>query len=236
MEAFLTSNSVQFEHHDLATDRDALEYLRAKGITTAPVTIVDDEVIIGYYPKKLISSLKLNVKVDLGANVDWLATKYDIVLSAAIRAVRQLSDTQLGKEVTWRPQTLGQHMLHVLSFPALALRSAEHGSMSLEDMRASTEALEWMATVEAICRYGEQVRSEVASFLTSRNTDAFERVVNSHYGGEVTVLDLMTIILRHSTHHLKQAYHFMENNLGVSLKDPATDADLEGIATPTELF
>jgi hypothetical protein len=44
------------------------------------------------------------------------------------------------------------------------------------------------------------------------------------------------IILSHSTHHLKQAYWFIANELGVPLVDPATEEDLEGIATPAALF
>jgi hypothetical protein len=52
----------------------------------------------------------------------------------------------------------------------------------------------------------------------------------------VTVLELLTIILSHSTHHLKQAYWFITNELGVPLVDPVTDEDLEGIVTPAALF
>jgi hypothetical protein len=52
----------------------------------------------------------------------------------------------------------------------------------------------------------------------------------------VTVLELLTIILSHSTHHLKQAYWFIEHELGASLVDPVRDEDLEGIATPAALF
>jgi hypothetical protein len=61
-------------------------------------------------------------------------------------------------------------------------------------------------------------------------------VVPAHYGGEVTVLELLNIILSHSTHHLKQVYWFMENHLGITLQNSATQEDLEGIATPTALI
>ena len=66
MEEFLSSNGVQYVHHDLATDEPAVEYLKSRSIKSGPVTIVDeDTVIIGYYPKKLVPALKLDVKVDL---------------------------------------------------------------------------------------------------------------------------------------------------------------------------
>ena len=50
------------------------------------------------------------------------------------------------------------------------------------------------------------------------------------------MVELLNIILSHNTHHLKQVYYFMENDLGLTLKDPATEADLEGIVTPTALI
>ena len=40
--------------------------MQSRGITALPVTIIDDdEVIIGYYPKKLIPALRLEIQVDL---------------------------------------------------------------------------------------------------------------------------------------------------------------------------
>ena len=95
MEEFLSSHGVLYEHHNLLTDTQAVEDLRRRGIKSLPVTIVDDtEVIIGYYPKKLILALKLDVTVDLSGKTSWLAEKYEIVMSAAIRATAQVSQDQ----------------------------------------------------------------------------------------------------------------------------------------------
>ena len=237
MEEFLTSNGVQYEHHDLATDQDAAEYLKSRDIKSVPVTIVDDnDVIIGYYPKKLIPALKLDIEVDLSGKSAWLAEKYDKVLNAAIRATRQLTDAQLEQEVPWRPWSVRDVIVHVMSFPELAWLSHKHGSMSTEDMQASNGRLKDVVSGEAISRYGEEVLANISRFLNSGDTDSFDRVVPAHYGGEVTVVELLNIILSHSTHHLKQVYYFMENDLGLTLKDPATEADMEGIVTPTALI
>jgi uncharacterized damage-inducible protein DinB len=108
--------------------------------------------------------------------------------------------------------------------------------MSTDDMRASDVRLRDVQTSEAMAAYGEGVRQHLIAFLQSNDTAAFDRVVPAHYGGEVTVLELLTIILSHSTHHLKQAYWFITNELGVSLVNPITDEDLEGIVTPAALF
>jgi uncharacterized damage-inducible protein DinB len=203
-----------------------------------PVTIIDDdEVIIGYYPKKLVPALKLDVTVDLSGKTSWLAAKYDTMLGAAMRAAQQLSNDQLQQRLPWRERwTLRDLILHVLSFPELAWLSHQHGSMSTDDMHASDERLKDVVTAAAIADYGDSVRQHILAFLQSNDTSAFDRVVPAHYGGEVTVLELLNLILSHSTHHLKQTYWFITHELGVSLLNPATDDDLQGITTPAALF
>lgn len=222
----------------MASDTAARAYLHTRGITSLPVTIIDDnEVIIGFYPKKLLPALRLQAQVDLSGKTRWLAEKYERMLGATRRAAAQLTDAQLQQSLPWRPHwTLRDLFMHVLSFPELAWRSHQHGSMSTEDMRASDARLRDVQTSAAIAAYGAGVQQHIAAFLQGDDTAAFERVVPAHYGGEVTVLELLTIILRHSTHHLKQAYWFIDHELGVALVNPATDEDFEGIATPAALF
>ena len=221
----------------MPSDEAAREDLKSRNIKSLPVTIIDDtEIIIGYYPKKLVPALKLNVSVDLSGKTDWLSEKYDLMLKAAIRAAQQLTDAQLEEQVPWREWTLRRTVLHVLSFPELALNSHSHGSMSTDDMRASDERLSALTSVEDLAQYGDGVRANIVKFLASGDSQSFDRVVPAHYGGEVTVLELLNIILSHSTHHLKQLYWHMETNLGITLARPATEADLEGIATPSTLI
>ena len=214
-----------------------MEYLRSRNIKSVPVTIVDDDdVIIGYYPKKLVPALNLNIQVDLSGKTDWLSEKYTGILGAAMRATCQLSEDQLAGMIPWRPQSARDLIVHVVSFPELAYLSHEHGSMSTEDMAASNQRLKSVVSADAIVNYGEGVLKDIREFLASGNEEGFDRVVPAHYGGEVTVLELLNIILSHSTHHLKQVYYFMQEDLGLTLENPATEADMEGIVTPDALI
>ncbi len=239
MEEFLTSNGVQYEHHDIASEPGAREFLEGRGVKSAPVTVVDNEIIIGYYPRKLIATLQLDTQVDLTGRTGWLAEKYDKILNAAIRATLQLAPEQLQREVSWRPETLRDTIVHILSFPELAWLSHRTGSMSADDMQACRERLAGVNDPEAIAEYGGGVIRNVTEFLGNDDSDnlaAFDRVVPAHYGGEVTVVELLNIILSHSAHHLKQVYWFMETELGVAPVNPATAADMEGIFTPEALI
>ena len=233
----MKSNDVPYQHHDIATDDPARHDLESRGIKAAPVTIIDgQEVIIGYYPRKLIPALNLKVEIDLSGRTSWLAEKYQKILGATLRATQQLSPDQLQQPVSWRPEKLRDTIVHILSFPELAWRSHEHGSMSTEDMRACRERLQPIQSAEAIVSYGKGVIGDLVAFLNSNNTEGFDRVVPDHYGGEVTVIELLNIILSHSTHHLKQVYWFMETELGLTATNPATKQDLEGIFTPEALI
>ena len=214
-----------------------MEHLRSRGIKSLPVTIIDDaEVIIGYYPKKLIPALKLDVSVDLSGKTSWLAEKYGVVMSAAVRANNQFTQEQLNAIVPWRPWSLRDTVVHILAFPEIAYLSHEVGSMSWDDMTAQDERLKGVIAGPAIAEYGLKVCDDIITFLNSGNAAGFEREVPAHYGGEVTVLELLNIVLSHSTHHLKQVYHYMQTDLGMTLNNPATETDLDGIQTPDALI
>ena len=205
---------------------------------SAPVTIIDGtEVIIGYYPKKLIPALGLeDAPIDLSGRTAWLAEKYQLILAAAARVTLELTAEQLAKPVQWRPELLRDTLLHIVSFPELAYTSRTRGSMSTEDMRACKASVSHRVTPADIAEYAGQVAEGVTEFLNSGDTEGFDRVVPAHYGGEVTVLELLNIILSHSTHHLKQVYWYMDDQLGQAARSPATADDMEGIFTPAQLI
>ena len=203
----------------------------------APVTIVDEvEVIKGYDPKKLTAALKLGVKVDLSANADWLADKYDCILGAFARAMRQLPDTLLPQKLPWRPQSVRGFLAHVPGDVELAWVSRDRSTVSFEQMVAHYNGVKHLARIDDLARYCDGVRTNVTRFLKSGDTVALNHIVNAHKGGNVTILELLNFSLLHATHHLKQLYWLMQNKLDITLKAPATESDMEGISTPSELF
>ena len=162
-------------------DKQAMEDLRGRGIKALPVTIIDDkEVIIGYFPKKLIPAFKLDVKVDLSGKTEWLADKYERILSAAVRAAPQFTQEQLDTDVPWRPWTVRKTVMHIMSFPEVAYLSHKVGSMSEEEMRASDERLKDIYTAAEVIDYGNKVRTDIVAFLNSGDNDAYDREVPAH--------------------------------------------------------
>jgi glutaredoxin 3 len=50
---FLANKGIAFVNRDITTEPQALEELRQLGYLTTPVTVIDDEVVVGFDQRKL---------------------------------------------------------------------------------------------------------------------------------------------------------------------------------------
>ncbi len=50
---FLSQKAIPFEEKDVSKDPAALEELEQRRLMTTPVTLIDDEVVVGFDQKKL---------------------------------------------------------------------------------------------------------------------------------------------------------------------------------------
>ena len=53
MKEFLSQKGVSFEERDVAQDEAALSALEQLGVMTTPVTLIDDEMVIGFDQERL---------------------------------------------------------------------------------------------------------------------------------------------------------------------------------------
>jgi glutaredoxin len=56
---FLSQNTVDFTDRNIAADEAALNELEKLGYMTTPVTVIDDEVVVGFNVPKLSTLLRL---------------------------------------------------------------------------------------------------------------------------------------------------------------------------------
>lgn len=56
---FLSRNGIMFRERDVSSDETALDELQKRGLMTTPVTLIDDEVVIGFDSAKLAGLLGL---------------------------------------------------------------------------------------------------------------------------------------------------------------------------------
>lgn len=165
----------------------------------------------------------------------WVASKYESVFDALTDAVRDIGEPRLALPFPERRMSLGAHALHIVSFAEGGWLAHRTGAFTLDDMLDATRRCEPMTKLEEIVEYAERVRDEIASFLRGASSDDLAVVVSSVYGGEVAVIEVVRIMLRHSAHHLRQLEWFMRTELGVD-HEARVAAAVSGITVPGELF
>ena len=57
VKVYLSRKGVPFTERNVSTDREALSQLIGMGFRTTPVTVIDDEKVVGYSPAKLEAAL-----------------------------------------------------------------------------------------------------------------------------------------------------------------------------------
>jgi hypothetical protein len=199
-----------------------------------PVVRAGDSLIVGFDERRLAEVLGLSIAAP-PEGTEWLATKYEQLFTVLGRAVEEIGQARIDVPFAERRMTLRAHVLHIPSFAEGGWLTHRRGRFNGDDMQATTERCEAIRTVEEICAYVENVRTEIASYLRSAAPDDLERIVSSHYGGEVPVIEVMQIMLRHSAYHLRQLDWFMRSRLHLDAVD-GFDAGLTDITVPGALF
>ncbi len=57
---FLSQKGVEFEERDVSKDETALEELQKRGLMTTPVTLIDNDAVVGFDRAKLAKLLGLD--------------------------------------------------------------------------------------------------------------------------------------------------------------------------------
>ena len=87
--------------------------LLEKGLKVVPVTIWDDEVVIGFNPKELSRLFDLSSEDSFEADLPEMISKFEIILTAAGKATRQIPEDKLPWESPERERTLAQFVFHL---------------------------------------------------------------------------------------------------------------------------
>jgi hypothetical protein len=202
---------------------------------TVPVVRVGDEIIVGFDEPRLQQVLGLTEATE-AHDAEWLASKYERIFDILEQAARQLGPGAFELVFEARRMSVRTHILHIASFAEGALAARERGSFGTDEMFAVMQRANEITNFGEVCDYVSRVRDEIAAFVRQGDTAQHDKIVTSHYGGRLSVIELLRIMLRHSAHHLRQLQWFMATELHVVPAAPLTPADLAGITTPPELF
>jgi len=210
-----------------------MDELLARGIKSVPVTIWDDQVVIGFNPKALARLFDLSGAVAV-VDLPTMIEKYEIVLNAACRTFRQLLADRWDWESPERKRTLGQFCFHLSDRPDRALNAYLVGVYANEDRGREVQHVLGDVGFEEVARNVEEVLRRVKAALSGPTVINLDKRLDT-YMGDKTAGEMMDLALGHSVHHLKQLYAYMDM-MGLEPVDPLGAEDFAGISVPTELF
>ncbi len=204
--------------------------LAAVGVQRVPATIVGDRVVHGWNPEALAELVGVRYRPPRKLTPAELAERMDRVLAATQRAIRQVPRERLGMKYPGRDRTVHQLAFHVFRVAASFADTREQGY--LDGAWFEENAPPEMADGEAVARHGETVRARLRAFF--QRPGWCDGQVSTYYGPQAAP-DFMERTTWHCAQHLRQIYWFLDE-MGVAKDAPLTDADLEGLPFPQEVW
>ena len=225
-----------FEHKDVSKDPGALADLRALGYRSVPVTVVGDQVVLGYNPRAITKLLGLDEKQEQDdRDVAWFRRKLERFLDAAVHATEQIPPPLLDWVPPGRDRGLREFIYHMLNQNRICLRSAAGAEFTQAALAAQVEEALAFKSPEDLGRLGREAMTEVRQWAEASGPDELRKPVQTYFG-EISVGELLDVsALGHLVHHLRQLYVMLEQQ-GIQLHDRVEKDELEGIAVPTEVW
>ena len=221
---------MKFEGFDVEAEPERRRDLVPFGVLRVPATIVGDRVVHGWNPKALAALVDVPYQEREPLKPAELAQRLDLVLDATQRALRQIPPEHLGMKAPGRDRTVRQLGFHVFRLSAAFVDTREQGHLS--DQWFGEEAPAEMADGAAVARYGDTVRRRLAEYYARPGW--CDGTVSTYYGPQ-SAPDFMERTTWHAAQHLRQIYWFLDR-MGVRADSPLTDADLDGLPFPREVW
>lgn len=229
---FLSRRGIPFEALDVENDPAAAAALAALGYRTVPVVVRGAEAVVGWNPSRLAALLAVPFE-ERTAPPEELIRSLDLILEAALRAVRQVPDDRLTMRSPDRDRPLRQLAHHVF-------RVVDAGVDA--DILGEFPANEWLAggdvpahtSAARIARYGEAVRAKFRSWFAEIDPAAFARPIEADVGPR-TLAQVLERTRSHAAQHLRQLYEFLRW-CGIEPDRPLGPEDLRGIDLPEAVW
>jgi len=129
-----------------------------------------------------------------------------------------------------RDRSVHQLGFHVFRLSVAFVDTREQGHLSADVFDEMAPV--GMVDGEDVARYGDTVRRRLAAYVA--RPDWCEGTVSTYYGPQ-SAHDFMERTTWHAAQHLRQIYWFLDR-MEVPADAPLTDADLDGLPLPNEVW
>jgi len=230
---FLTRNGVDYESINVHGNAAGMEELRKLGARSVPIVARGEKFVFAQTLTDVINFLDLKVRQQERLSPDELVRKLDLVLTAAVRYVRQIPAPELDKPFRNRNRPIRVLAHHVFRIPEGFLESMRDGRELTYD-RIMTDAGPEIRTGEDIARYGESVLARFKQWWSAYPDKSCAKEMATYFG-EHPVHVVMERSVWHPAQHTRQLMLILES-LGIQPDRPLSAADLAGLPLPEKAW
>jgi glutaredoxin/uncharacterized damage-inducible protein DinB len=228
---FLTQQGIDFESRDVHNDPQAQAELLALGVRSVPVVSIGTHYTLAQSLKDVVKFLDLRTTLAEPLPASVLVQRLDNVMSAVSRYVRQFTPEQLHEPFRNRRRTPGQLCYHVYRIAEMGMEASQGIPLRFESF---DEVPPETWTAEDIARWGDDVHRRFSAWWAAEKDPAVNYTVATYYGTR-PFHEVLERTAWHATQHTRQVMLMLESH-GVAPDGPLTEADLEGLPLPDEVW
>jgi hypothetical protein len=232
LKEFLSVREIEFDSVNILADPEGLPELRRLGARSIPVLSRGDEWTFAQNLAHVVKFLNLNENAGPVLSPDQLVARMDTFLSAAIRNVKLMPDSQLESQAPGRPRAFRVLSHHIFRIVETFLEVA--GGAELTHELISTGPSDDMRSFASISAYGETVLARLRAFWAAKADKSGKETVQTYYGPQ-SLHELMERTTWHSGQHVRQWFMLLGMN-SVTPDRPLGDEAFARLPMPSSVW
>lgn len=207
--------------------------LQNLGARSVPVVSKGNEFVFAQSIGDVANFLELEIDTRPKLSSEQLIEKYDMILEAAARHVRQIPDNQLGGKILNRDRTYRELTYHIFRIAEAFLDTANGATLTVTYY--TDKPHEEIQTTEQIAAFGNGVRQRLHDWWSSYPHKSEDRIVKTYFGDK-SLSEVLERSTWHSGQHVRQIVMALKEFIGVTPDAPLNAADYEGLPLPEKVW
>ncbi len=228
---FLTSQGVEFESIDVHNDADGIQQLNALGARSVPIVSLDGRYTPAQSLNDVIRFLDLKTRTMEALPPENLVGKLELVLTAAARLTRQLSEDQLRSVFRNRQRTVGALVFHIVRVAQMGLQATQQIELRFEGFD-DLPPDDWRRN--DLVLWQEEIREQLHAWWHNESDRTLSYSVPTYYGRR-PMHEVLERTTWHAAQHTRQLALILESH-GIEPDGPLTPVDLAGLPVPEEVW
>ena len=198
-----------------------------------PVVSRGNRFVFAQVISDVVEFLGLDEKTGPSLSPAELHARYDHVLEAAIRLVRQMPDHMLGQQLSHRPRSYRVLMHHIFQIPTAYLDAEDTGGILTYERLVVAPPAE-MRRSAAIAVFGESVRARFNAWWDRVKDEDFSRPVPTYFG-DTSRHEMFERTVWHSAQHTRQIAALLDQ-AGIHPDRPLGPDDIRGLPLTDKIW